>query len=77
VAKWICWSPTSSCPTAFKGNVLADQLRADKAGLKVIFSSGYSSEFGTETSPLDEQFSFLEKPYKARVRAPVRDCLDR
>ncbi len=51
---------------------------ADKAGLKVIFSSGYSSEFGTEASPLDEQFGFLEKPYKPEVLVrAVRDCLDR
>ena len=65
-------------PNGLKGNVLADRLRADKADLKVIFSSGYSSEFGTEASPLDESFRFLEKPYKPEVliRA-VRDCLDR
>jgi PAS domain S-box-containing protein len=65
-------------PNGLKGNALADQFRAEKAGLKVIFSSGYSSEFGTEASPLDDSFSFLEKPYKPEVliRA-VRDCLDR
>src|SRR6202012_3100417 len=28
-------------PNGMKGNVLAEKLRADKPGLKVIFSSGY------------------------------------
>jgi len=51
--------------------------KAEKSDLKVIFSSGYSSDFATETAPLDERFSFLEKPCKpdVLVRA-VRDCLD-
>jgi PAS domain S-box-containing protein len=65
-------------PNGLKGNVLADQLKADKADLKVIFSSGYSSDFATEAAPLDDRFSFLEKPYKpdVLVRA-VRESLDR
>jgi PAS domain S-box-containing protein len=64
-------------PNGLKGNVLADRLKADKASLKVIFSSGYSSDFATEAAPLDEQFSFLEKPYKPEVLVrAVRDCLD-
>ena len=65
-------------PNGMKGNVLAEQLQAEKTGLKVIFSSGYSSEFATESSPLDARFSFLEKPYKPEVLVrAVRDCLDR
>jgi CheY-like chemotaxis protein len=65
-------------PNGLKGNVLADQLQAQKADLKVIFSSGYSSEFATESSPLAERFSFLEKPYKPEVLVrAVRECLDR
>jgi PAS domain S-box-containing protein len=65
-------------PNGVKGNVLADQLQAQKADLKVIFSSGYSSEFATQSSPLDERFSFLEKPYKPEVLVrAVRECLDR
>jgi CheY-like chemotaxis protein len=65
-------------PNGLKGNVLADRLQADKADLKVIFSSGYSSEFGTEAAPLDARFSFLEKPYKPEVLVrAVRDSLDR
>jgi len=64
-------------PNGLKGNVLADRLQAEKAGLKVIFSSGYSSEFATEAEPLNARFSFLEKPYKPEVLVrAVRDCLD-
>jgi PAS domain S-box-containing protein len=64
-------------PNGIKGNVLADRLQAEKIGLKVIFSSGYSSEFATASSPLSSQFSFLEKPYKPEVLVrAVRDCLD-
>lgn len=65
-------------PNGLNGNVLAGQLKADKASLKVLFSTGYSSEFGTEAAPLDEQFGFLEKPYTPTVLVrAVRDCLDR
>ncbi len=64
-------------PNGLKGNVLADRLKANKSNLKVIFSSGYSSDFATEAAPLDERFSFLEKPYKPEVLVrAVRDCLD-
>ena len=64
-------------PNGLKGNMLADRLQAEKAGLKVIFSSGYSSEFATEAAPLSARFSFLEKPYKPEVLVrAVRDCLD-
>jgi len=64
-------------PNGLKGNVLADRLRQNKSDLKVIFSSGYSSDFATESAPLDARFSFLEKPYKPEVLVrAVRDCLD-
>src|SRR5207302_5910880 len=61
-------------PNGLKGNALADQLQAENAGLKVIFSSGYSSDFGTGSAPLPEGCSFIAKPYKpdVLVRA-VRD----
>ena len=64
-------------PNGLKGNVLADQLQAEKAGLKVIFSSGYTSDFATAASPLDSRLTFLQKPYKPEVLVrAVRDCLD-
>jgi PAS domain S-box-containing protein len=63
-------------PNGLKGNVLAGQLQAEKADLKVIFSSGYSSNFGTESAPLPNGCSFLAKPYKPEVLVrAVRDCL--
>jgi FixJ family two-component response regulator len=64
-------------PNGIKGNVLASRLQAEKAGLKVIFASGYSSDFGTEDNPLHAGCIFLEKPYKPEVLVrAVRDCLD-
>ena len=63
-------------PNGVKGNVLADRLQAEKADLKVIFSSGYSSNFGTESAPLPDGCSFLAKPYKPEVLVrAVRECL--
>ncbi len=64
-------------PNGIKGNVLASRLQAEKAGLKVIFSSGYTCDFGTEGNPLPPGCIFLEKPYKPEVLVKaVRDCLD-
>jgi DNA-binding NtrC family response regulator len=64
-------------PNGPKGNVLADRFRAEKEELKVIFSSGYSSDFGTDDTPLGEGFDFLQKPYRAEVLArAVRRALD-
>jgi PAS domain S-box-containing protein len=64
-------------PNGLRGNLLAERLRIDRADLKVIFSSGYSSDFGTEASPLSDRIKFLQKPYKPEVLVKaVRDCLD-
>jgi nitrogen-specific signal transduction histidine kinase/CheY-like chemotaxis protein len=63
-------------PNGMKGNVLAHQLQAEKTDLKVIFSSGYSSNFGTDSMPLPKGCSFLAKPYRPQVLVrAVRDCL--
>jgi len=65
-------------PKGLRGNLLAERLRKDRADLKVIFSSGYSSNFGTEAAPLPSRIHFLQKPYKPEVLIKaVRDCLDR
>lgn len=64
-------------PNGMKGNVLAERLLSEKAGLKVIFSSGYSPDFGTESAPLNHRVNFLEKPYRPKVLVnAVRTCLD-
>jgi PAS domain S-box-containing protein len=64
-------------PNGIRGNILAQRLQAERPDLKVIFSSGYSSEFATQDKPLASQFTFLQKPYKplALVKA-VREALD-
>ncbi len=64
-------------PNGIRGNILAQRLQAERPDLKIIFSSGYSSEFATQEKPLSSQFTFLQKPYKpaALVKA-VREALD-
>jgi PAS domain S-box-containing protein len=64
-------------PNGLRGNLLADRLRTERADLKVIFSTGYSSDFGTHAAPLPNRINLLEKPYKPEVLVrAVRDCLD-
>lgn len=64
-------------PNGLRGNLLAERLWLEKPELKVIFSSGYSSDFGTEADPLPAQAHFLEKPFRPEVLLQaVRDCLD-
>ena len=71
-------NPASKIRVSDKVRAKAKRREFDADALKVIFSSGYSSEFATESSPLDDRFSFLEKPYKPEVLVrAVRDCLDR
>lgn len=64
-------------PNGLRGNMLAERMKSEKKELKVIFSSGYSSDFGTESDPLSSRVNFLAKPYKPEVLVKaVRDCLD-
>ncbi len=65
-------------PNGLRGNELADRLRQERPDLRVLFSSGYSADFGTGSSPLSERVNFLEKPYKPEfLLKKVRECLDR
>jgi CheY-like chemotaxis protein len=58
------------------GRELAEILRADKASLKVVYTSGYSAEILEKATELDG-FNFLQKPYQSLVLAQtVRNCLD-
>jgi CheY-like chemotaxis protein len=63
-------------PEGLNGRELAEQLRKRKPGLKVIYSSGYSTElFGKELGQND--VAFLPKPYPPqRLAETVRRCLD-
>ena len=63
-------------PDGMTGLELADQLKKRKAGLKVIFSSGYSADsLGREFGNSDT--AFLPKPYlPPQLARLVRQCLD-
>ena len=66
-------------PEGTTGWELAEQLRALKPGLKVIFQSGYSSDAAkADTAPFRRaEALFLRKPYPtARLIHTVRRCLD-
>jgi two-component system cell cycle sensor histidine kinase/response regulator CckA len=64
-------------PDGLNGRELADQLKKRKPGLKVIFSSGYSSDsLGKDFCQGDTVF--LPKPYlPPQLAQIVRSCLDK
>ena len=63
-------------PEGMTGRELADQLKKRKPSLKVIYTSGYSSEvMGRDDHPPD--IRFLQKPYPPpQLAQTVRECLD-
>jgi len=64
-------------PGGISGRELAARLQAEKPGLKVIYSSGYTDDMLGEGSPLRDNPNFLEKPFDPRkLLKRVRDCLD-
>lgn len=64
-------------PGAMNGIRLAELLQASKAGLKIIYTSGYATEVaGVELNPATG-VHYLPKPYPPEELAQiVRDCLD-
>ncbi len=63
-------------PGGMTGNDLAAKLRKQKPGLKVIYTSGYSSELMGKDSGANDT-SFLAKPYlPLELAQAVRRCLD-
>jgi len=65
-------------PEGLSGGKLADQLLAEKAGLKVIYMSGYSGQETGNTLNLREGRKFLQKPFlPIKLVQTVRDCLDK
>ena len=50
-------------PDGISGLQLADKLKAQNPGLKVIFTTGYSSELLGKDFEIKEGVNFLQKPY--------------
>ncbi len=65
-------------PEGLTGLELARRLLADAPGLKVVYTSGYSSEVAKDGSPTLNGQSFLAKPYEVgELLRVVRESLDR
>jgi CheY-like chemotaxis protein len=64
-------------PGGVTGRELAEKLLADKPELKVVFTSGYSTDMVGKNFMLEEEVNFLPKPYppKSLIQI-VRVCLD-
>ena len=59
------------------GRQLADQLRSDQPGLRVLFLSGYAQDVIGPQGVLDPAESFLAKPFSpASLLSKVRQVLD-
>ena len=57
--------------------VLSRQVQADKASLKVIYTSGYSSDIVGRDFVLREGLNYLQKPFvPQKLARAVRKCLD-
>jgi DNA-binding NtrC family response regulator len=50
-------------PDGISGLQLADKLKAENPGLKVIFTTGYSAELLGKDFEIQEGINFLQKPY--------------
>jgi two-component system, cell cycle sensor histidine kinase and response regulator CckA len=65
-------------PDGVTGRDLADILKQQKPELRVLFSSGYSSDIIGKDFVLSDGVNFLQKPYNPQTLAEtVRHCLDR
>ena len=64
-------------PEGMTGRELAERLQAEKPGIKVLYSSGYSPDVIGGTFKLPENSFFLAKPYHPpKLAQAVRECLD-
>jgi CheY-like chemotaxis protein len=64
-------------PDGMSGRELAESLRKDAPGLRVIYSSGYSAEVVGRSLNLQEGVNFLQKPYRHdKLALAVRQALD-
>jgi PAS domain S-box-containing protein len=64
-------------PEGIMGSELAERLRAQKPGLKVIITSGYSSDMADKSDLQKEGINYMAKPYSiGKMSQFVRQCLD-
>ena len=64
-------------PGGVSGRTLGEQLTAEKPGLKVIYTSGYSVQAFGAGLDLEEGLNFLPKPFQPhRLLETVRNALD-
>jgi PAS domain S-box-containing protein len=64
-------------PDNMNGRELAEKLWAERPGLKVIFTSGYSTDIVGKDFKLEPELNYLQKPYQPQALAlAVRRCLD-
>lgn len=64
-------------PGGISGRELAQQLRREVPGLKIIFTSGYSADIAGKDFPLQEGLNFLPKPFNpADLARLVRQTID-
>jgi FixJ family two-component response regulator len=63
-------------PEGVSGRELAETLRKRKPDLRIIFTSGYSSDVMGRDPSLGD-IKFLQKPYPPpQLAQTVRECLD-
>lgn len=64
-------------PVGLSGQELGEKFKAQRANLKVIYTSGYSVEVAGKELHLMDGLNFLQKPFDAaRLTKAVRSCLD-
>ena len=72
-----CCSPTWSCPTAWTAAQLADEAAATAAGMKVLFTTGYTRNAIVHNGRLDAGVELLGKPFSfSDLANKVRSMLD-
>jgi two-component system, cell cycle sensor histidine kinase and response regulator CckA len=64
-------------PSGISGQELAEQFTAQKPGLRVLYTSGYSAGAANNGVALDHEHAFLEKPFDgAKLIEAVYRCLE-
>jgi len=58
-------------PRGISGRELAVRLLAERPGLKVIYTSGYSPELFDNSLALEEGVNYLPKPYTSAMLGEI------